>query len=176
MNKWLGRIESMVTSATAELTEEQLIWRPDGKWSAAEILEHLAKTYLGTRRGYEKAIEMGRSLATKPDPKQMFAQFVLLKLGYFPTGRKSPEQVLPKSGWTGQQAIANIRTELARMIDAQTKVEQKQPIRRPIMDHPILGPLSPDQWARFHYIHTKHHMKQIAAMKSRVATAPSISA
>jgi hypothetical protein len=176
MNKWLGQIESMVTSATSGLTEDQLTWHPDGKWSAAEILEHLTKTYIGTSRGYEKAIVTRKSLATKAKPWQIAARFALLQLGYFPPGRKSPEVVLPKAAWTGEQALANIRAELARMIDAQQRAEQRHPRDIAIMDHPILGPFSSDQWARFHYVHTKHHMKQIAALKAQMATARSTSA
>ena len=65
MNKWLARIEGMLTSATAGMTEEQLLWHPEGKWSTAEILEHLSKTYTGTALGYEKAIAAQRSLASR---------------------------------------------------------------------------------------------------------------
>jgi hypothetical protein len=35
-----------------------------------------------------------------------------------------------------------------------------------IADHPVLGPLSLRQWPRFHLAHTKHHMKQIVALKA----------
>jgi hypothetical protein len=176
MNKWLGQIESMVTSATSGMTEDQLTWRPEGKWSAADILEHLTKTYMGTTRGYEKAITVGRSLATSSQPKRAIARFTLLKLGYFPPGRKSPERVVPTLSWSGREALANLRAELAKMIDAQHQAEQKHPAYKPIMDHPILGPMSPVEWARFHYIHARHHMKQIAAIKRQVATARSASA
>jgi hypothetical protein len=78
--------------------------------------------------------------------------------------------------WSGQQALANIGVELTNMIDAHHRAEQKHPMHKPIMDHPVLGPMSPAQWARFHYIHAKHHMKQIAAIKRQVATARSASA
>jgi hypothetical protein len=32
-----------------------------------------------------------------------------------------------------------------------------------LMNHPIIGPLSVRQWRRFHWVHTRHHVRQIIA-------------
>lgn len=175
MNKWLAQIEGMVTSATAGMTEEQLAWHPEGKWSSSQVLEHLCKTYTGTVLGYQKVMTANRSLATSSRGIQPLARFLLLKLGYFPSGRKSPERVLPGSGWAGQHALKSILEELAKLIAAQQKVE-KTFAGVKVVDHPALGPFTPEEWARFHYIHTKHHMKQVAALRRQMATARSASA
>jgi hypothetical protein len=170
MNKWLAQIESMLTSATAGMTEEQLVWHPEGKWSTAQILEHLAKTYTGTARGFEKALAANKSLATRARPWQHFARITVVHLGYFPPGRKSPEVVVPNGGWTGEHAVKTIREELLRLYQAQEKAEKVSPAV-PIVDHPVMGPLTPAQWAKFHYVHAKHHMKQIAGLRRQMATA-----
>jgi hypothetical protein len=34
-----------------------------------------------------------------------------------------------------------------------------------LLDHPILGPLTADQWRKFHWVHGKHHMKQIRGLR-----------
>jgi hypothetical protein len=170
MNKWLTQIEGMVTSATQGMTEEQLAWHPEGKWSTAQILEHLCKTYTGTKLGYEKAMATNRSLAgASKGLQQSLARFVLINLGYFPTGRKSPERALPSNNWTGSHATRTICEELVKLIEAQQKVETKFSGVK-VVDHPVLGPLTPDQWARFHYVHAKHHMKQIAGLRRQMAT------
>jgi hypothetical protein len=31
-----------------------------------------------------------------------------------------------------------------------------------MLDHPILGALTVDQWLKFHVVHTEHHAKQIS--------------
>ena len=171
MNKWLAEIEGMFTSATAGMTEEQLGWHPEGKWSTAQILEHLCKTYSGTSLGYEKALGANRPLTTaSTQRKQEVAKFVLLRVGYFPPGRKSPERVLPKGEWSGSAALSHMREELAKMIQAQIKAEQTFTGIK-VLDHPVLGPLTPEQWAKFHYVHAKHHMKQVVAMRRQMATA-----
>ena len=39
----------------------------------------------------------------------------------------------------------------------------------PVMDHPILGAFTVRHWARFHYVHTRHHCRQITARRDAVA-------
>jgi hypothetical protein len=176
MNKWLGRIEGMVTSATAGMTEEQFRWHPEGKWSAAQILDHLSKTYKGTVIGFERAIATNRSLATRSKGLQpRFARFLLLRLGYFPPGRKSPERVLPGRDCPGEHTRITLLGELSKLIQAHAKVE-KAFSRVKVADHPVLGPLTPGQWSRFHYVHARHHMKQIAKLRQQMATGRSASA
>ncbi len=171
MNKWLAEIEGMLTSATAGMTEEQLGWHPEGKWSTAQILEHLCKTYSGTSLGYEKALGANRPLTTATSAlQQQVARFVLLQVGYFPPGRKSPERVLPKGEGNGLSALGHARHELAKMVQTQTEAEHAFAGVK-VLDHPVLGPLTPEQWAKFHFVHAKHHMKQIAALRRQMATA-----
>jgi hypothetical protein len=170
MNKWLVKIEGILTSATEGMIEAQLTWHPEGKWSTAQVLEHLAKTYTGTSRGFEKALAAQRSLATRATPWQHFARITVVGLGYFPRGRKSPEVVVPNSNWTGEHAIKTIREELAKLYEAQEKVE-KLFSGVPVVDHPVMGPLTPAQWAKFHYVHARHHAKQIAGLRRQMATA-----
>ena len=33
--------------------------------------------------------------------------------------------------------------------------------RTKVLKHPVIGPLSVDQWRKFHWIHTRHHARQI---------------
>jgi len=35
--------------------------------------------------------------------------------------------------------------------------------RTRVLFHPILGPLTAQQWRRFHLVHGRHHLKQIEA-------------
>lgn len=175
MNKWLTQIEPMIAAATQGMTEEQLVWHPEGKWSAAQILDHLRKTYTRTVLGYDKVQAEGKPLATSTSLAQQIGKFVLLTLGYFPSGRKSPEMVKPEPDCSGKDCLQSIRRELARLVDAQLGAEAKF-AHRDVMDHPVLGPLTPEQWARFHYVHARHHMKQIDAIRQQMATARTASA
>ena len=42
----------------------------DGKWSVAEIVEHLALAYEGTGKGMRRCLDTGASMATPPSMRQ----------------------------------------------------------------------------------------------------------
>ena len=45
-----------------------------------------------------------------------------------------------------------------------------------LLDHPILGPLTAKEWRQFHQVHSKLHLRQMAALAQRVGyTSPETS-
>jgi hypothetical protein len=42
--------------------------------------------------------------------------------------------------------------------DLRQAVAHFQAFRGPFDEHPMLGPLTPEQWTRFHCIHCAHHL------------------
>ena len=62
-------------------------------------------------------------------------------------------------------ALPTIRKNLAEMDEAINACESKMGSKIRIADHPVLGPLTVAQWRKFHMVHTRHHMKQIVALR-----------
>src|SRR3954463_15077771 len=96
MNPIFAETLAAIDGATNGMTEEQLTFHPEGKWSTAEILEHLSLAFGATARGLERALAEGKPLGDLPSLKQKLRSFVVLNIGYFPPGRKSPPMVEPK--------------------------------------------------------------------------------
>lgn len=165
MDSLLQQALDDIRRATTGMTVEQLAWHPPGKWSAAEILEHLTLTFLGTAKGMHRVAQSGANGAGKVTLKQRMSVFVVTRLGYFPSGRKSPEMVDPKSS-EPTTAVARIVEALTSMDAVLRDIEAKIG-RKAKVPHPILGPLTIRQWKQFHRIHTRHHMKQIDALKQK---------
>ena len=89
---------------------------------------------------------------------------VVLDIGYFPTGRPAPEWTRPRGG-APEAALPAIRDNLAQMDSDITECERR--FGGGILAvHPIIGPMTPQQWRKFHRIHTRHHMRQIAGLRS----------
>lgn len=160
MDPRLSRLEKEIASAIHGITLDQLTLQKDGKWSVAEILEHLFMTYTGTSKGLERCLQAGRSLATRPSVYHHFATFALIGLGYFPSGRTAPKQATPK-GMRPEKLVVEIGPQIAAMDRLARECEKKFGRRMRILDHPILGPLNIEQWRKFHAMHGHHHCRQI---------------
>src|SRR6202049_127836 len=96
MDAYLKRLREAITAATLGMTAEDLLRHPEGKWSTAEVLEHLYLTYTGTVKGFERCLQAGKPLARTPMLKDRMRAFVVTRLGHLPEGRKAPERTQPR--------------------------------------------------------------------------------
>jgi hypothetical protein len=166
MHAKIGRLSKTIDNAICGMNSEALNWHPTGKWSAAEILDHLNLTYLGTIKNMERRLAEGRPPAAEGRAGKTLARIAVTKFGYFPPGRKSPERVLP-CGTPVQQVLSEIQGNLARMDDLLSQCESRFPKGSVIAQHPALGPLTAAEWRGFHLTHGCHHMKQIRALRQQ---------
>lgn len=164
MDGYLKRLQDAILSATNGMSQETLVWRPEGKWSIAEILEHLYLTYVNSAKGFGRCLEAGKPLASALTFKQRLRITLVTGLGYFPEGREAPERVRPRG-----IAVETVMTEICPQLEALDqligKIEARDGRNMRIMDHPILGPLTAKQWRKFHWVHGQHHLKQIERLK-----------
>ena len=160
MNSYLERLRQELEDAVGGAGAGDLAKAPAGKWSAAQILEHLFLTYMHTNRGLAKCLEQGAPLATRATLKDRFATVLVVNLGYLPGGRMAPERAVPR-GMSPEEAQQAIAPELQKMGLGLDDCERRFGVRTKILDHPILGPLTAEQWRKFHWIHGRHHARQI---------------
>jgi DinB family protein len=165
MNFYLQRLQNAIASATKDMTAEMLGRRPHpDKWSAAEVLEHLYLTYTGTIKGFEKCIAAGKPLARVPGWKDRARTFVVVGCRYMPGGRKAPENAMPR-GLPPDRVRAEFAEKIAAMDAVIAQAEAKYGSDCQLLDHPILGPLRAGQWRTFHWVHGRHHLKQLQRLR-----------
>jgi hypothetical protein len=135
---------------------------PPGKWTPAQIVEHLAlalelsATTFAARRAKEPMTRRGTTLREK------IGKVFTFGLGRFPPGLKAPDRTTPPPQVDGRAAEAHFRSALA----AWEAVERELlPGRRHdlFVKHPRLGDLTLEEWGRFHLVHARHHARQIRA-------------
>ena len=161
MHPHLERCLAIVIDATRGAGDEVKVRRDPAKWSPVEIVEHLTRAYSGTAKGFERCLEKGAPLATPVTLKQRAQQFALINLGYFPEGRQAPKHIIPTGELDLNAVLDAVRRDLARLDDAAIKAKAALGSGK-MLDHPILGALTTDQWLKFHVVHTEHHARQIA--------------
>lgn len=160
MDRHIAKLNEEIESAMAGLSAEQLSRHPDGKWCVAEILEHLYLTYTGTTLGFQRVIKAGKSLARRATLADRARTFVVVGVGYLPTGRKSPVIAVPH-GMPVDTVLAGIGSKLAEMDAVMSSCATQFGARTRLLDHPFLGPMSVEQWRKLHFLHGVHHLKQI---------------
>jgi len=166
MHPKLARLRNTLSEIVRGMTADDLTRHPDGKWSAAEILEHLNLTYTGTVRNLERCLAAGKPGASSDRRKMRWQRFAITRLGLFPRGRKAPERVLPR-GMPPQQVVAETLQNLERMDGVIRDCELRFERGKPVADHPILGPLTACEWRAFHSAHGRHHARQIIRLRKR---------
>lgn len=173
MDAWLDRTRQEIESAISGMTSRQLEASPEGKWSSAQILEHLGRAFGSTAKMLELQLASGKTPdQTAPNFRQRIANFLVIDLGHLPSGRTAPSMTTPQ-GNDGANSVNRILENLERMRLAIGDAERRWGTAKPIGIHPILGPLTSSQWRKFHFVHTRHHMRQVRERRSlaRSATA-----
>jgi hypothetical protein len=160
MDSHLQKLRDGIAAATRGMDTAALTRHPEGKWCAAQVLEHLYLTYAGSVKGFERCLQEGRPLVHAATLKERVSTLVVTGLGYFPEGRKAPERTIPR-GMPAEEVVKTIGATIAAMDGLITQCETRFGRSTRILDHPVLGPLTARQWRKFHLIHAEHHMKQI---------------
>jgi hypothetical protein len=166
MHPDLQRALDDVAASVAGMTAEQMNTGPAGKWSTALILEHLRLSLRTSGARLASAVADGTPTATPGTWKERLGAFVVVGLGYFPTGRIAPAYVEPK-GMPGGNALEAVRGALEEFDDIASRCALRFGPDTKVANHPILGAFSVTQWRRFHRVHTRHHMKQVARLRAQ---------
>jgi hypothetical protein len=165
MHFYLRRLDEVLAAAAHGMTVEGLFRRPgEGKWCAAEILEHLSLTYAGTARVLDRILQAGRPETRPRTLMDTVRTTVVLGLFHMPSGRQAPTPVVPR-GLPGPDIVDSTRQNLALMDEVITRCEQTFGGRLRVANHPVLGPLTANQWRKFHWVHGRHHVRQIEQLR-----------
>jgi uncharacterized damage-inducible protein DinB len=141
----------------APLSQEQLDRSPaPGKWSAGEVLDHLAKTDAMNRSEIAQLVDLARS-GRSPSVKRHFAD---LDAAPAEVHFRHPEGVTPESGRPA--------ADLSRALRASFQDFVSQLTENPDLDwasmvhqHPLFGVNNVPQILNFITLHERRHQAQI---------------
>jgi hypothetical protein len=129
--------------------------RAPGKWSAGQVVEHVAVAYeAGTKalRGEQSLPPIPRLF--RPLVRTLYLRRVL-KRGRFPKGKVkglfTPALNPPRDA------------TLARLRAAAAAFEAEVPRAPGPLDHPVFGNVPVADYVRFNALHTRHHERQLKA-------------
>lgn len=156
-----------IRSATEGMPDHEMTWHPQGKWSTAEILEHLTLAYSRTAERMRPLLERELPIFPSRTLIQWVGGIFTLRLGVIPVARKAPEALHPV-GMTAAEVRTRIEESLSQMDQVIDRCEQRFGCNKRVMAHPFLGALSTSEWRKFHRVHTLHHMKQVQMLRQKM--------
>jgi hypothetical protein len=162
------RVLDTMNSTIEGMSDEQLRWHPEGKWSTAQILEHLALAFSATEKKMASVLSQSAVPALPgPNFKQRIAALLVLRFSYIPPGRKAPEHILPQ-GIAPEEAVEAAHATLLSLDKVISQCETRFGKNATVLQNPILGPLNANDWRKFHKVHTLHHIEQIVELRVKM--------
>jgi len=155
----LEALEGMILDPVEELKDGQWHEAPAGRWSIAQIVQHLAIGMDAIVQRLEERKER-TDLRRRADARQQLLRHLLLGVGRLPPGRKAPAATEPGEKPDPKLAMAQYRMAVARLAMLADSVPPEQQARV-FVRHPVIGDLNLPEWVRFFYIHNRHHAHDI---------------
>lgn len=149
--------------ATARAVPERNWERPiaSGKWSPAQIAEHLRLTYVIAQN--ELAGGSGMKVRTSWWLRAFLRWRLLpriLKTGQLPEGARASRELRPGDGpFDREQLLSALATSARNAEESIVRHWDDRPVH---LTHHIFGGLDAATTMRFATVHTRHHARQIA--------------
>lgn len=137
-----------------------------GRWSIAQVLEHLTLAFGANADAIEKALGSGEVRGRSPGLAQRLGRRLVIDIGYFPRVQ-APERTRPIGSVPPERSVAAIRDALVRLDLALARASAQFGDRALVANHPYFQGLTVPQWRKFHWRHTVHHMRAIARDHNR---------
>ena len=164
MSPHLERVRSEAERLTRDFSPDDWHYSRDGQWSASLILEHLLLAFTATTKGLLQTMYAGEPFCREATWRDRAGRLYVLRLGRIPSGLKATKNITPKLGLSGD-SLRGFNDALVAMNTTLNDAERRFGKRTRILDHPRLGPLTAEEWRRFHWVHAEHHFRQIAARR-----------
>jgi hypothetical protein len=158
----LADLPSLVLGPLAGRPDADWQRGPAGKWTSAQIVEHLAIGLESTAaRFHERRARPPMARRPRTASEKLAGLFILC-LGWFPPGRKAPAGTEPAPHVDGAAAEARFRAGVAawEALERELLPSREHDL---FVKHPRIGDLTMREWIRFHGVHARHHARQIRA-------------
>lgn len=164
MSPHLEKVRAHAHRLTRDFSSEDWEYSHQGKWSASKTMEHLRLAFTATTKATLKTMQASEPFCRDATWRDLAGRVCVLRLGRMPGGMKALKNLTPKVGLPGN-TLRPFNDALVAMDATLNDAERRFGRNTRILDHPFLGPLTAEQWRRFHWVHANHHFRQIATQR-----------
>ena len=173
MDSYLKAAWTEIDGATRGLRPDDLARAASepGRWTIAQILEHLLLAFTGNTKAFEKALASGEVRGRPPMLKQRMGRLLVVDLGYFPKA-KAPEMTMPSGSVPPEGIVEAVRAALETLDGTLGRVAERFGAEALVANHPYFGGMTVGQWRKFHWRHAVHHSRQIRRLSNANSQQP----
>lgn len=147
-------------------------WGRPHCWSVHQIVEHLVLSMNQTREALEERLTKGRPGRNLQRSRTEWAlQLMILSAGHMPKGVGAPQEITPNAGMPQarvRELTARLESAIESLDTTLDQCRQRFGMER-VGRQFLLGPLRVDQWRRYHVLHLRHHLKQMADVRQTLS-------
>ncbi|MEM9822787.1 MAG: DinB family protein [Bacteroidota bacterium] len=156
-----------VNDFSAQLTQEQFVWKPGPKWSIAEHLDHLIRSTKGLASALKMPKIAIRAFGIPNRPSREFKGLVdryhsMLRGGLVASGPYVPE----KDAQFAQDKMLANWTMIGHKFDERLKNWSEKNLDHYLLPHPALGKLTIREMMFFTIYHNYHHLRAMKELWS----------
>ena len=154
-------VSGFLAAARAVPTSQWTTPATPGKWSPAEITEHVALGYevgRGILHGSFAGLAVPRFL--RPLIRGLFLQ-PILRNGQFKKGTKAPKPFRPTGLHPAREALTARLQAAADSFESYVATAARA--GKTTVEHPVFGRLPLTEFMRLQTIHTQHHHRQLSS-------------
>jgi hypothetical protein len=147
-------------------------WGRPHCWSVQQIVEHLVLSMDATRASLEERLAKGRPGRNLHRSRTEWAlQLMILSAGHMPKGVGAPRETTPPANMptTGVRELTERLETAIEALDATLDHCRQRFGMERVGRHFLLGPLRIDQWRRYHVLHLRHHLEQMAELRATLS-------
>ncbi len=151
-------VEDFTAQARAIASSSWHAGPAEGKWSPAQVTEHVALAYETTRDLLKNMDQKGAPALLRPVIRFLYVR-PILKSGKFPRGGKAPKQFRPiTSDQTSEMLCARLKAA-AEGLEQDFEQFRRQGVST--LNHPFFGKIPFSDVLQFQAFHTTHHQRQL---------------
>jgi len=161
--RYLAQTREGVIRAVRGLSEIQWQFKPaSDRWSAAEVLEHIAMTEELVANSILRRIPDAPPPAPGADSRKV-DDMILSQVPDRSHKLRAPEALVPTGKWSPNESLDRFLAAYGEIVSV---LESNHDLRGHIINHPALGPLDGYQWILALSAHTERHTKQILEVEA----------
>ncbi len=160
----IAAIREKLVSKVSILSDQEASFRSsENQWSAAQLVEHLAKTEESLLKAIGRFLEQAEAEGVPANPNgQIEPPVSFAEIGQKAAGQKfnAPERIRPMENLSIAASLAHLAESRAQLLALRPRFAAVD-LSNTKFPHPAFGPLNLYYWLAFIGMHEARHLKQI---------------